>query len=74
MNVYDPMIQRTVVMEDTPPEDGHFLAFLPSEFSYNTASTDQSDSWASTRSFMQEQWNIIAKNMNAIANTVCEIA
>ena len=74
MNIYDPMTQRTVVIQDTLPEDGHFLTFLPSEFSDITASADQLDSAASTRSSMQEQWSIISRNMNDIANIVCEIA
>ncbi|MBO4314044.1 MAG: hypothetical protein J5838_07085 [Desulfovibrio sp.] len=72
MNVYDPMMQRTVVIQDTPREDGLSLAFPPSEFSDVTAAAHQLESAASARSFMQDQWRVISQNMNEVANVVCE--
>lgn len=60
---FDPSWGGLDYIQDTPPEDGMAIVFLPSIANDALAGQLQAESESSARSFMQAQFRAAAENM-----------
>ena len=63
MEVFDPLMQRTVVVLDTPPNDGLVISYSNSDFDDMIACENQLLDSSSARSFMQDEFRRSAQNL-----------
>lgn len=63
MNIFDPSWGGLDYVQDTPPQDGFAITFLPSIVNDPLAGQLQLESEESVHSFMQTQFRIVTENM-----------
>lgn len=64
MIFFNPIWGGLDYIQDTPPQDGMAIVFLPSAASDPLAGQPQLESEESVRSFMQTQFRMAAENMS----------
>ncbi|MDE5832898.1 MAG: hypothetical protein K2H64_07940 [Desulfovibrio sp.] len=63
MIIFNPIWGGLDYIQDTPPQDGMAIVFLPSVVSDPLAGKPQLESEESVQSFMQSQFRAVAENM-----------